>query len=114
MPRFSINLTDEYGQGYSVWESDDTLLRGLGRQLDSLTAALDESRQPRSGQLEEIIRDLRGHQICRGRGKRRHHDRPSPIWCSRPNPIPPGGPDINSPFFVLFYLLTPWEDTESA
>ena len=58
MPRFSINLTDEYGQGYSVWESDDTA--EAWDQLDSLTAALDESRQPRSGQLEDIIRDLRG------------------------------------------------------
>ena len=58
MPRFSINLADEYGQGYSVWESDDTA--EAWDQLDSLTAALDESRQPRSGQLEEIIRDLRG------------------------------------------------------
>ena len=58
MPRFSINLTDEYGQGYSVWESDDTA--EAWDQLDSLTAALDESRQPRSGQLEEIIRELRG------------------------------------------------------
>ena len=57
MPRFSINLTDEYGQGYSVWESDDT--GEAWDQLDSLTAALDESRQPRSGQLEDIIRDLR-------------------------------------------------------
>ena len=58
MPRFSINLTDEYGQGYSVWESDDTA--EAWDQLDSLTAALDESIQPRSGQLEDIIRDLRG------------------------------------------------------
>ena len=57
MPRFSINLTDEYGQGYSVWESDD--IAEAWDQLDSLAAALDESRQPRSGQLEEIIRDLR-------------------------------------------------------
>ena len=58
MPRFSINLTDEYGQGYSVWESDDTA--EAWDQLDSLTAALDESIRPRSGQLEDIIRDLRG------------------------------------------------------
>ena len=58
MPRFSINLTDEYGQPYSVWESDD--IAEAWDQLDSLTAALDESRQPRSGQLEDIIRDLRG------------------------------------------------------
>lgn len=57
MSRFSINLTDEYGQGYSVWESDDT--SEARDQLDSLEAALDEARQPRSGQLEEIIRDLR-------------------------------------------------------
>ena len=58
MPRFSINRVDEYGQGYSVWESDD--ISEAWDQLDSLTAALDESIQPRSGQLEDIIRDLRG------------------------------------------------------
>ena len=58
MSRFSINLIDEYGQPYSVWESDDTA--EAWDQLDSLTAALDEARQPRSGQLEDIIRDLRG------------------------------------------------------
>ena len=58
MPRFTINRVDEYGQGYSVWESDD--ISEAWDQLDSLTAALDESRQPRSGQLEDIIRDLRG------------------------------------------------------
>ena len=58
MPRFTIDLIDEYGQGYSVWESDD--ISEAWDQLDSLTAALDESIQPRSGQLEDIIRDLRG------------------------------------------------------
>jgi hypothetical protein len=58
MPRFTINRVDEYGQGYSVWESDD--ISEAWDQLDSLTAALDESIQPRSGQLEDIIRDLRG------------------------------------------------------
>lgn len=58
MPRFSIDRIDEYGQPYSVWESDD--ISEAWDQLDSLTAALDESRQPRSGQLEDIIRDLRG------------------------------------------------------
>ena len=58
MPRFSINRIDEYGQPYSVWESDD--ISEAWDQLDSLTAALDESRQPRSGQLEDIIRGLRG------------------------------------------------------
>jgi len=57
MPRFSIDRIDEYGQGYSVWESDD--ISEAWDQLDSLTAALDESIQPRSGQLEDIIRDLR-------------------------------------------------------
>ena len=57
MPRFTIDRVDEYGQGYSVWESDD--ISEAWDQLDSLTAALDESRQPRSGQLEDIIRDLR-------------------------------------------------------
>ena len=58
MPRFSIDRIDEYGQPYSVWESDD--ISEAWDQLDSLAAALDESRQPRSGQLEDIIRDLRG------------------------------------------------------
>ena len=57
MPRFSIDRIDEYGQGYSVWESDD--ISEAWDQLDSLTAALDEPIQPRSGQLEDIIRDLR-------------------------------------------------------
>ena len=58
MSRFKIDRIDEYGQPYSVWESDD--IAEAWDQLDSLTAALDESRQPRSGQLEDIIRDLRG------------------------------------------------------
>ena len=58
MSRFKIDRIDEYGQPYSVWESDD--ISEAWAQLDSLEAALDESRQPRSGQLEEIIRDLRG------------------------------------------------------
>jgi len=58
MPRFTINRVDEYGQPFSVWESDD--ISEAWDQLDSLTAALDESIQPRSGQLEDIIRDLRG------------------------------------------------------
>ena len=57
MPRFTIDRVHEYGQGYSVWESDD--ISEAWDQLDSLTAALDESIQPRSGQLEDIIRDLR-------------------------------------------------------
>ena len=58
MPRFSIDRIDEHGQPFSVWESDD--ISEAWDQLDSLTAALDESIQPRSGQLEDIIRDLRG------------------------------------------------------
>lgn len=57
MSRFKIDRIDEYGQPYSVWESDD--ISEAWDQLDSLTAVLDESRQPRSGQLEDIIRDLR-------------------------------------------------------
>lgn len=57
MPRFTIDRIDEHGQPYAVWESDD--ISEAWDQLDSLTAALDESRQPRSGQLEEIIRELR-------------------------------------------------------
>ena len=58
MSRFKIDRIDEYGQPYSVWESDD--IAEAWDQVDSLEAALDESRQPRSGQLEDIIRDLRG------------------------------------------------------
>ena len=57
MSRFKIDRIDEYGQPYSVWESDD--IAEAWDQLDSLAAALDESRQPRSGQLEAIITDLR-------------------------------------------------------
>ena len=57
MSRFTIDLIDEYGQPYSVWESDD--ISEAWDQVDSLEAALDEARQPRSGQLEGIIRDLR-------------------------------------------------------
>ena len=56
MPRFTIDRIDEHGQPYAVWESDD--ISEAWDQLDSLAAALDESRQPRSGQLEDIIRDL--------------------------------------------------------
>ena len=58
MPRFTIDRIDEHGQPYAVWESDD--ISEAWDQLDSLTAVLDEARQPRSGQLEDIIRDLRG------------------------------------------------------
>ena len=57
MSRFSIDRIDEYGQPYSVWESDD--ISEACDQLDSLAAALDESRQPRCRLLEDIIRDLR-------------------------------------------------------
>ena len=57
MPRFSINLTDEYGQGYSVWESDD--ISEAWYQVECFETALDAAIGPRSGQLEEIIRDLR-------------------------------------------------------
>ena len=57
MPRFSLTCTDEYGQGYSVWESDD--IQEARDQVDSLEAALDEARQPRSYQLEAMISNLR-------------------------------------------------------
>jgi hypothetical protein len=57
MPRFSLTCTDEYGQGYSVWESDD--IQEARDQVDSLEAALDEARQPRSYQLEAMISALR-------------------------------------------------------
>jgi len=57
MSRFTIDLIDEYGQGYAVWESDD--ITEAWEQVDSLEMALDDAIQPRSGQLEGIIRDLR-------------------------------------------------------
>ena len=58
MARFTLTRLDEHGFTYPVWESDD--MDEARDQLDSLMAALDESIQPRSGQLEEIIRDLKG------------------------------------------------------
>lgn len=57
MSRFTIDLIDEYGQGYSVWESDD--ITEAWYQVDCLETALDAAIGPRSGQLEGIIRDLR-------------------------------------------------------
>ena len=58
MARFTLNRLDEHGFPYPVWESDD--MDEARDQLDSLMAVLDEAVQPRSGQLEEIIRDLKG------------------------------------------------------
>jgi len=58
MARFTLNRLDEHGFPYPVWESDD--MDEARDQLDSLMAVLDEAIQPRSGQLEEIIRDLKG------------------------------------------------------
>ena len=58
MARFTLNRLDELGFPYPVWESDD--MDEARDQLDSLMAVLDEAIQPRSGQLEEIIRDLNG------------------------------------------------------
>jgi hypothetical protein len=58
MARFTLNRLDEHGFAYPVWESDD--IDEARDQLDSLMAVLDEAIQPRSGQLEEIIRDLKG------------------------------------------------------
>ena len=58
MARFTLNRLDEHGFPYPVWESDD--IDEARDQLDSLMAVLDEAIQPRSGQLEEIIRDLKG------------------------------------------------------
>ena len=57
MPRFRIDRIDEYGQPYSLWESDD--ITEAWEQVDSLEMALDDAIQPRSGQLEAIIADLR-------------------------------------------------------
>ena len=58
MARFTLTRLDELGFPYPVWESDD--MDEARDQLDSLMAVLDEAIQPRSGQLEEIIRDLKG------------------------------------------------------
>jgi len=58
MPRFSINHTDEHSQPYPVWESDN--LSEAWDKLDSLTVTMEEAHRPLSGQLEEIIRALRG------------------------------------------------------
>ena len=58
MARFTLARLDEHGFAYPVWESDD--IDEARDQLDSLMAVLDEAIQPRSGQLEEIIRDLNG------------------------------------------------------
>ena len=58
MARFTLNRLDELGFLYPVWESDDMF--EAYDQLESLMAVLDEAIQPRSGQLEEIIRDLKG------------------------------------------------------
>ena len=58
MARFTLNRLDELGFAYPAWESDDT--DEARDQLNSLMADLDEAIQPRSGQLEEMISDLKG------------------------------------------------------
>ena len=58
MARFTLNRLDELGFAYPVWESDDVF--EAYDQLESLMGFLDESIQPRSGQLEEMISDLKG------------------------------------------------------
>ena len=58
MARFTLTRLDEHGFTYPVWESDD--IDEARDQLESLMAVLDEAIQPRSGQLEEIIKDLKG------------------------------------------------------
>ena len=58
MARFTLNRLDEIGFLHPVWESDDIF--EAYDQLHSLMAALDEAIQPRSGQLEEMISDLKG------------------------------------------------------
>ena len=58
MARFTLTRLDEHGFTCPVWESDD--IDEARDQLGSLMAVLDEAIQPRSGQLEEIIKDLKG------------------------------------------------------
>ena len=57
MARFTLTRLDEHGFAYPVWESDD--IDEARDQLESLMAVLDEAIQPRSGQLEMIIMDLK-------------------------------------------------------
>jgi hypothetical protein len=58
MARFTLNRLDELGFAYPAWESDD--IDEARDQLNSLMVDLDEAIQPRSGQLEEMISDLKG------------------------------------------------------
>ena len=58
MARFTLSRLDELGFPYPVWESDD--IDEARDQLESLMSFLDEAVQPRSGQLEEMISDLKG------------------------------------------------------
>ena len=57
MARFTLNRLDELGFPYLVWETDD--IDEAHDQLNSLMADLDEAIQPRSGQLEEVISNLK-------------------------------------------------------
>ena len=58
MARFTLNRLDELGFPYPEWESDD--IDESNDQLDHLHRSLDDARQPRSSQLEEMISDLKG------------------------------------------------------
>ena len=58
MARFTLSKLDELGYLNPLWESDD--IDEARDRLDSLMADLDEAIQPRSGQLEEMISDLKG------------------------------------------------------
>ena len=58
MARFTLTRLDELGFAYPEWESDD--MDEANDQLDHLHRSLDDARQPQSGQLEEMIRDLKG------------------------------------------------------
>ena len=58
MARFTLSRLDELGYLNPVWESDD--MDEARDQLESLMGFLDEAIQPRSGQLEEMISDLKG------------------------------------------------------
>ena len=58
MARFTLNRLDELGLNYPEWESDD--IDEANDHLNHLHRSLDEARQPQSGQLEEMISDLKG------------------------------------------------------
>ena len=86
MARFTLNRLDELGFAYPEWESDDIF--EAYDQLNSLMADLDEAIQPRSGQLEEIISDLKG-QIREAEAKAEAEESEAPMQAIADLVFPP-------------------------